>query len=90
MEQCLRGVMPEQGYMGGDANMPGERIAGEFIFAFAGWKGDRKARMQVHRQKRFARCGLMCDKCAATTPFKSMNPAFTYADLSLNAPWRET
>jgi hypothetical protein len=69
----------------------GVPIAGGVSFAFAGCKGDAKARWQMNEFQRSWAHTFVCDSCCATNPVHSNSlPLLTYADAGLNAPWRRT
>jgi len=76
--------MPARGMYGEEfargsirAEAAGNRIAGDFYFAFGGNLGDKKALQELHGWRRYWKCTSLCHKCRAVK-------ASAKADLSLN------
>lgn len=92
--QCLEeGIYPATDHKGQEFRcgsrrhrMAGRPLAGGFAARFAGWKGDYKARREVHRLQRWYNCGFICERCAAS----SHRPATYYGDFKQSAGWRKT
>ena len=94
---CMEGRAPDEGFRGAKfalgslrAHMAGKYIAGGNMFCFGGHKADRKARVQVHRFRNNYMASYVCEHCSAVKPGKNVDPAFSYADFSPRALWRET
>ena len=68
------------------ANQPlnSDGYCGCFVF----WKGDRKARMECHRETRHHSCSFMCQYDYASQFFRKAPVEFSYANFF--GPWRDT
>lgn len=94
---CRVGIMPSVGYSleafapgSSRADAAGKRIANDYTFAFSGWLGDRKARVECHSLSRYYRCTLLCELCDAVTPNLNVDHHFSFCDCSSKALWRTT
>ena len=73
----------------------GTRLFGPYIAAFAGFKGDLKARKESHFCSESYQSTKCCDTCGAIQPFTkayhNMVLRFLlYTDFDLTAPWRSS
>ena len=91
------GTCPLVGYYGEEFkpgtprfDMRGQPVAGTWRFAFAGWKGDLKARAETHMHARNYQATFICDQCCATQAFPKAPRVTLYTDFSAAALWRET
>ncbi len=77
-EPFPRGSLREQ--------LAGKTLAGGWRAAYAGWKGDAKARRLTHRFCSWYNCTDVCDGCFA----KRDDGPLSYRNLTTRAPWRDT
>ena len=68
------------------AHRAGQPLAQGWRAAFAGWKGDFKARHEVHRLRRFYSSNFICERCAASKHL----PETLYGSFHADAGWRQT
>ena len=95
-ERESAGWMPRRGFYGewlrGDtarARAAGQRVAGEFSFAFAGNLGDRKAYQELHGWRRYWKCTHMCHLCGAQRPTARADQSLNYTFFGNDAAcWR--
>ena len=97
MGHCRRGVMPNTGFyqetfLAGSwrERRAGKSVAGTHFLAFVGIVGDRKARRDLHRHKRWWHCNYMCDKCNACNTSKNTPAALSYRLFGDDAAWWDT
>ncbi len=83
-----KGVWPHVGF-GGESFLPktkrhrrkGTPLANGLRAHYALWQGDLKARKEIHRFKRQAQSGRMCDACGAVQLFADMPEHLNYANF---------
>ncbi|CAK8995259.1 unnamed protein product, partial [Durusdinium trenchii] len=95
MDIAARGTGPLRGFMGESlAGTPREHLMGAELalgwracyFAF---KGDLKARKEVHELPRYYRCNQFCDRCLATQGTKCPR-SMDYRNIASDAAWPMT
>ena len=90
MRWAMDGVHPDVGFKGEklcdsrDA-LRGKPIAGEFRFAYFGFKSDLKARKECHYLERSYQHNLICETCFAQRPNKHGDPQMYFKDFSPGA-----
>jgi hypothetical protein len=97
MQCCAAGTFPATGFYGETfkagsvrAQMVRRRLAGTWRAVLVGIKCDGKMKVQTHHFQRYWRCGHICESCMATQPYKGMEPALGFGNLTKTAPWRLT
>ena len=66
-----------------EAERANELIAGGYMFAFSGFKGDWEARVIVHKLQRGYNHNNICEHC----PASRLDTAFNYRNFALDAPY---
>lgn len=98
IDACMAGIAPSCNYYGEEflagsvrADAAGRLLAGGWAACYAGWKGDRKERKNLHHLDRNYLSTKICEYCLAVKPTaKCRCKDLTYADSSPNAMWRMT
>lgn len=72
------------------AKNAGKAIMGPWIPIYVATKSDGKARVEMHKMKRWWKCTKLCDGCGAVNPGRNTDPNLTWMDFNLNAGWKGT
>lgn len=86
MQIALDGVAPSVGFkgeplLGNRAHLSGSRLAGNYKFAYFGFKGDLKARKESHFLERSYLHTKICETCLAERPSKRGQPLMEFKNF---------